>query len=91
MTTPISLTDEQYATVLAAAATIIPAERDAFLRALADELGRHPVVGEGLLHRLCADLQRRFVVEARAAAETSKGPEHRGPRLSPERAPVSAR
>jgi hypothetical protein len=36
------------------------------LKALAKELERHPVVGPGLVHRLAADLQRKYVVEAQA-------------------------
>jgi hypothetical protein len=31
---------------------------------LAKEIERHPVIGTGLIHRLAADLQRRYVVEA---------------------------
>jgi len=41
-------------------------ERAAFLQAPADELGRHPTLGPGLVHRVAVDLQRRYVVEARA-------------------------
>jgi len=39
-----------------------PQQRDAFLKALASELERHPVVGPGLVHRLAADMQRRYVI-----------------------------
>ena len=48
---PLSLSDDEYAAVQAAAAPIHPQQRDAFLKALASELERHPVVGPGLVHR----------------------------------------
>ena len=54
-------------------AGLIPSlQRDAFLQALAEELEKHPVVGPGLVHRLAADLQRRFGVEA----HSETGPRH---------------
>lgn len=61
---PLSLSDDEYRAVEAAAAPIHPRQRDAFLKALAEELERHPVVGPGVVHRCAADLQRRFGVEA---------------------------
>jgi hypothetical protein len=70
---PLSLNDVEYDAIMRAAGSVHPAERDAFLRALADELAKHPVTGLGLVHRLAADLQRRFTVQARADAETHKG------------------
>jgi hypothetical protein len=48
---PLSLSDDEYSAVLAAAAPIHPLQRDDFLRTLAGELERHPVVGPGLVHR----------------------------------------
>jgi hypothetical protein len=73
---PLSLSDAEYAAAVeAAAAPINPLQRDAFLKALAEELERHPVVGPGLVHRCAADLQRRFVVAAHS--ETSYGPRHK--------------
>jgi hypothetical protein len=59
---PLSLSDDEYAAVQAAAAPIHPQQRDAFLKALAIEVERHPVVGPGLVHRLAADVQRRYVI-----------------------------
>jgi hypothetical protein len=76
---PLSLSDDEYFSVMSAAAPIDPHQRDDFLRSLADELARHSVVGPGLVHRLAAALQVRFVVEARTQAESAKGPCHRGP------------
>jgi hypothetical protein len=66
---PLSLTDDEYAAVQAAAAPIHPLQREVFLQALAKELERNPVVGPGLVHRLAAELQRRYVVEVRKEAE----------------------
>jgi hypothetical protein len=62
MPTPLALNDAEFAAVQAAAAPIHPLQRDAFLKALAEELERHPVVGPGLVHRLAADVQRRYVI-----------------------------
>jgi hypothetical protein len=46
---PLSLSDDEYAAVQAAAAPIHPLQRDAFLKALAAELEHHPVVGPGVV------------------------------------------
>jgi hypothetical protein len=59
---PLSLNDDEFAAVQAAAAPIHPLQRDAFLKALAVELEKYPVVGPGLVHRCASDLQRRFVI-----------------------------
>jgi hypothetical protein len=59
---PLSLSDDEYRAVQAAAAPIHPMQRSAFLKALAVELERHPVVGPGVVHRLAADVQRRYVI-----------------------------
>ena len=72
----LSLSDDEYAAVQAAAAPIHPLQRGAFLEALAKELEQHPVVGPGLLHRLAADLQCRFGVEAQRETSHSAGPRH---------------
>jgi hypothetical protein len=60
---PLSPSDTEYAAVQAAAA-IHPRQRGDFLKALATELERHPVFGPGLVHRLAAELQMTFGVEA---------------------------
>jgi hypothetical protein len=79
---PLSLTDVEYAVVQAAAAPIHPLQRGVFPQALAKELERHPVIGPGLVHRLAADLQRRYVIaperETSAAAEPR---EHLAPQM----------
>jgi hypothetical protein len=45
MPQPLSLTDDEYATVMQAAGPVHPNERGLFLLALAEEIERHPVVG----------------------------------------------
>jgi hypothetical protein len=72
---PLSLSDDEYAAVMQAAAPVHPHQRDAFLRALAVELDRHPVVGPGVVHRCAAELQRTFVVAAHS--ETLLAPTQR--------------
>jgi hypothetical protein len=72
---PLSLNDDEYAAVQGAAAPIHPLQRGAFLKALAEELERHPVVGPGVVHRCAAALQKTFVVAAHS--DTSYGPRHR--------------
>ena len=68
---PLSLSDAEFAAVQAAAAPIHPQQRDAFLKALAVELERYPVVGPGVVFRAASELQRRFVI----------APERAGPEL----------
>lgn len=72
---PLSLNDDEYNAVQAAAAPIHPLQRDAFLKALAVELERNPVVGPGLVHRVAAELQKTFGVTARS--ETLLAPAQR--------------
>jgi hypothetical protein len=71
---PPSLSDDEFAAVQAAAAPIHPMQRDAFLKALAAELKRHPVVGPGVVFRATAALQKTFVVAAHS--ETAHAPCH---------------
>ena len=59
---PLGLSDDEYAAVMQAAAPIHPLQRDAFLKALAVELERYPVVGPAVVHRCAAELQKSFGV-----------------------------
>jgi hypothetical protein len=77
---PLSLSDDEYNAVQAAAAPIHPLQRGAFLQALAAELERHPVVGPGVVHRCAAALQKTFVVAAHSETSRSAEPHHRGAR-----------
>jgi hypothetical protein len=70
-----------------AAAPIVPAERPAFIQAVVTELERHAILGEGILYRTVASLQRQFTVEARSVTEgegesrhLGRRPTHRSPR-----------
>ena len=76
---PLSLSDAEYPAVQAAAAPIHPLQRDAFLKALATELERHPVIGPGLVHRCAAELQRTFGVTAHSESLIAE-PRHLGAR-----------
>jgi hypothetical protein len=77
---PLSLNDAEFAAVQAAAAPIHPLQRDAFLKALAEELEKHPVVGPGLVHRLAAELQKTFSVTAHSTTLHTVGPRRLGAR-----------
>ena len=74
---PLALTDDEYRAVMQVAAPVHVRQRDAFLKALAEELARHPVVGPGKVHRCAADLQKRFGVEAHAETSHSAEPRQR--------------
>ena len=56
---PIALSDSQLDTVMRACAALHVADRDDFLRMVAQTLaGRE--IGDGLVGRVCAELQKRF-------------------------------
>jgi hypothetical protein len=69
---PLSLSDAEYVVVQAAAAPIPPLQRGEFLQALATELEKHPVVGPGLVHRVAAELQRRYVIALTSPSAESR-------------------
>jgi hypothetical protein len=77
---PLSLSDAEFAAVQAAAAPIHPQQRDAFLKALAEELVKHPTIGPGVVFRVAAELQRRYVVAAHS--ETAASPRNRSRRAA---------
>jgi hypothetical protein len=64
----LAVSESVYFAILQAAAPVTAAERPQFLIELAAELERHAVVDVGLTHRACAELQRKFTVEARSMA-----------------------
>jgi hypothetical protein len=66
---PLSLSDDEYAAIQAAAAPIHPLQRDAFLKALAQALEGYSVIGPGVVFRCASELQKRFGVTAHS--ETS--------------------
>ncbi|MDN3279105.1 hypothetical protein QWJ07_32910 [Frankia sp. RB7] len=58
---PISLSDDELATVMSAAKPLAPHQRGAFLADVAAELARHPEIGPGLIGRVVRELQRRHL------------------------------
>jgi hypothetical protein len=58
---PIALSDVELQAVLAAARPLARHQRDAFLQAVADELARSGQVGPGVVFKVCAAVQRRFL------------------------------
>jgi hypothetical protein len=58
---PVCFTDIETDIVDAAALPIAPSHRPAFLEAVANALASHMVLGPGLVHRTCRELQRRFL------------------------------
>jgi hypothetical protein len=64
----IPISESVYFAIQQAARPIVANERNQFLSEMALELAKHPEIGEGLAHRLAAELQRKFTVEARSAA-----------------------
>jgi hypothetical protein len=82
MPQPISLNDAEYDAVMSAAAPIHPSQRGDVIQALAGELERQPAIGPGVVHRIAADLQRRYQVEARRETSVRAEPYHRGSRTA---------
>ena len=57
---PLALTDSEIATVMSAAAVLAVADRDDFLRAVATALATLPAVGDGIVARVCREMQSRY-------------------------------
>jgi len=62
MSTPICLTDSELEAIMSAAKPLQPADRDRFLRAVAEAITALPEVGPGSIHRAIAELQRQYFV-----------------------------
>jgi hypothetical protein len=60
ITSPIRLTDDQMSAILAASFPLRPNQRSRFLEACAQELARLPEIGDGAVHRVVSEVQRRF-------------------------------
>jgi hypothetical protein len=56
---PIRLSDSQLDAIFAAATPLQPQARENFLRELAQLLAAQPELGDGSLHRLLVEVQRR--------------------------------
>jgi hypothetical protein len=63
-TQPLSLSDSQLDAVMRAAEPLLPLGRDPFLRAVAQRLRSEPTIGDGLVGRVCKELQREFMRHA---------------------------
>jgi hypothetical protein len=57
---PVRLTDSQLETVMRAAGVLNVYDRDDFLRAVAQELAGREPLGDGIVGRVTAELQKRF-------------------------------
>jgi len=57
---PLNISDDELAAIMNAAQPLPLESRDGFLQAVAARLGQCTDVGPGLVHRVCADEQKRF-------------------------------
>jgi len=57
---PLALTDSQITTIMAAARPLLPVDRDAFLRHVAAVLATQPAIGDGVVSRVCREIQARY-------------------------------
>ena len=58
---PIALSDEQLTAIMRAAAPLPPADRRPFLEEVTRELQSQPTIGDGVVGRVCAELQRAYL------------------------------
>jgi hypothetical protein len=56
---PVRLTDAELSAVMTAAQPLEPAARNAFLQDVAAALEGCAVIGPGVVHRICSEIQRR--------------------------------
>jgi hypothetical protein len=57
---PISVTDEGLNVLMYYAEPLLPVDRSAFLRDVADGLRRYEVIDDGVLTRIARDVQRKY-------------------------------
>jgi hypothetical protein len=57
---PLSLSDDELAIVMQAAAPLLPRDRDEFLRDVAVELSRYVELGPGIVGRVVAKLRQHL-------------------------------
>jgi len=57
---PLALTDSEITTVMSTARVLPVADRDDFLRQVATVLATQPVLGDGLVARVCREVQARY-------------------------------
>jgi hypothetical protein len=56
---PVRLSDEELSAVMTAAQPLEPSARNAFLVDVANALAGCAVIGPGVVHRVCSEIQRR--------------------------------
>jgi hypothetical protein len=57
----LRLPEHDFDRLMQAARPIPAPDRDAFPKDIAAELGKHEVIGPGLLHRTISEVQRRYI------------------------------
>jgi hypothetical protein len=57
---PLALSDSEIAHVMSAARVLPIGDRDEFLRSVAATLQSQPVLGDGIVARVCRELQQRY-------------------------------
>jgi hypothetical protein len=57
---PLALTDSQLDIVFRLAAPLLDVDRSAFLEDVARVLGELPEIGDGVVARVCAQVQRKY-------------------------------
>jgi hypothetical protein len=60
MSQPIHLSDDELTVVMSAARVLPVADRDPFLRQVAEALATQPVLGPGVVSRICREVQQRL-------------------------------
>jgi hypothetical protein len=60
MPAPLALTDAQLDVVFRLAKPLVEADRDAFLKDVAEALAGLPELGEGIVMRTCVQVQRKY-------------------------------
>jgi hypothetical protein len=76
---PIALTDAQMMAILAAAAPLAARDRNPFLLEVAQVLQGLPEVGDGALHRVIMQVQRKHFDPPQLDDARIGQPHHRGP------------
>ena len=73
---PLALDDSQITTIMSAARILAPADRDEFMRQVAAVLERQPELGDGIVARVCREIQLRYwtppAIDGRGGAGSGK-------------------
>jgi predicted DNA-binding transcriptional regulator YafY len=74
MSRPIALSDDELSAIMNAAKPLQPADRDRFLRAVAEAITALPEIGPGSVHRAISELQRRYFVAPDLRVDEPRSP-----------------